>query len=88
LQWSRAFGLNLNAFDMKLAWQLVAPSVVVPGRCWGKSQVRQQPKEDFKLVGAAGIEPATPRLEIWCSIQLSYAPLQAKFIIAISARDY
>jgi hypothetical protein len=29
----------------------------------------------FKLVGAAGIEPATPRLEIWCSIQLSYAPL-------------
>ena len=30
---------------------------------------------ELKLVGAAGIEPATPRLEIWCSIQLSYAPL-------------
>jgi hypothetical protein len=26
------------------------------------------------LVGAAGIEPATPGLEIPCSIQLSYAP--------------
>lgn len=28
-----------------------------------------------RLVGAAGIEPATPGLEIRCSIHLSYAPL-------------
>jgi hypothetical protein len=27
------------------------------------------------MVGAAGIEPATPGLEIRCSIRLSYAPL-------------
>jgi hypothetical protein len=29
----------------------------------------------LKLVGAAGIEPATLGLEIRCSIRLSYAPL-------------
>ena len=29
-----------------------------------------------KMVGEAGIEPATPSLEGWCSIQLSYSPLQ------------
>jgi hypothetical protein len=28
------------------------------------------------LVGAAGLEPATPGLEIPCSIRLSYAPIK------------
>jgi hypothetical protein len=28
----------------------------------------------WDMVGAAGIEPATPGLEIRCSIRLSYAP--------------
>src|SRR5882762_1663865 len=32
-------------------------------------------RDDVKMVGAAGIEPATLGLEIRCSIRLSYAPL-------------
>lgn len=30
------------------------------------------------MVGAAGLEPATPSLEGWCSIHLSYAPVSLK----------
>lgn len=29
---------------------------------------------DNNMVGPAGFEPSTPRLGIWCSIQLSYGP--------------
>ena len=32
------------------------------------------PEQQKKVVGAAGIEPATAGLEIRCSIRLSYAP--------------
>ena len=32
----------------------------------------------LRMVGAAGIEPATVGLEIRCSIRLSYAPIPAK----------
>jgi hypothetical protein len=41
--------------------------------------------ETYSMVGAAGIEPATPGLEGRCSIQLSYAPAAecpAKSIVA------
>ena len=34
-----------------------------------------------RLVGAAGIEPATVGLEIRCSIRLSYAPLGVEIIL-------
>jgi hypothetical protein len=41
-------------------------------------------RNPWRVVGAAGIEPATPGLEIPCSIQLSYAPIST-FSILISA---
>ncbi len=31
------------------------------------------------MVGAAGLEPATPSLSSWCSSQLSYAPTSDAF---------
>ncbi len=34
-----------------------------------------------RLVGPGGIEPPTPRLEIWCSILLSYRPIIRKNLI-------
>ena len=36
--------------------------------------------ESLKLVGAAGVEPATLGLEIRCSIRLSYAPAVKQLI--------
>ena len=40
----------------------------------GSREVNLASKLEKRLVGAAGIEPATLGLEIRCSIHLSYAP--------------
>ena len=42
-------------------------------RCSKPLQVKK-----LRMVGAAGIEPATLGLEIRCSIRLSYAPVEVE----------
>src|SRR5712692_9832792 len=54
-------------------------------------QEKLYPFPERRLVGAAGIEPATVGLEIRCSIRLSYAPpkiLSARFYNAFSPNQY
>ena len=57
----RAPGTDSN--ERGATWCRPTEAVILPP-CW----------EVVKMVGAAGLEPATTGLEIRCSIRLSYAP--------------